>query len=183
MSTATIPDDVRAYDVSLEELTGCSDKNRSPSNYALGGNRAGRSTSRSRLVSRIEQSQRRAGRVRHADRRFRFAFDTAWKVAREGNAERRSTRLHRLHTEPWRRWANGFSCLCFVMIGVPVAVWLRLQRIHRQLLHLLPADPGRVLSAAGGERRPGERRRIAAAIGVARQLSCWRSRASGCCAA
>jgi lipopolysaccharide export system permease protein len=34
-------------------------------------------------------------------------------------------RLHRLQTEPWRRWANGFSCLCFVMIGVPVAVWMR----------------------------------------------------------
>jgi lipopolysaccharide export system permease protein len=33
--------------------------------------------------------------------------------------------LFRLQTEPWRRWASGFSCLCFVMIGVPVAVWLR----------------------------------------------------------
>jgi lipopolysaccharide export system permease protein len=27
--------------------------------------------------------------------------------------------------EPWRRWANGFSCLGFVLIGVPVAMWLR----------------------------------------------------------
>jgi lipopolysaccharide export system permease protein len=30
-----------------------------------------------------------------------------------------------LHTEPWRRWANGFSCLCFVLIGAPMAIRLR----------------------------------------------------------
>jgi len=35
-------------------------------------------------------------------------------------------RKHRLLTEPWRRWANGFSCLCFVMVGATVAI--RFQR-------------------------------------------------------
>ena len=30
--------------------------------------------------------------------------------------------LYRLRTEPHRRWANGFSCLCFVMIGAPFAI-------------------------------------------------------------
>ncbi len=35
-------------------------------------------------------------------------------------------RHHRLKTEPWRRWANGFSCLCFVMVGAAVAI--RFQR-------------------------------------------------------
>lgn len=34
-------------------------------------------------------------------------------------------RLARLHTEPHRRWANGFSCLAFVFVGAPVAIWLR----------------------------------------------------------
>ncbi|MEQ8785883.1 MAG: LptF/LptG family permease [Pirellulaceae bacterium] len=34
-------------------------------------------------------------------------------------------RIHRLETEPWRRWATGFSCLCFVMVGAPLAVRLR----------------------------------------------------------
>lgn len=28
----------------------------------------------------------------------------------------------RLFTEPYRRWANGFSCLAFVLIGAPMAV-------------------------------------------------------------
>lgn len=34
-------------------------------------------------------------------------------------------RLAKLHTEPWRRWASGFSCFCFVWMGVPLAIWCR----------------------------------------------------------
>ncbi len=34
-------------------------------------------------------------------------------------------REHRLRTEPWRRWANGFSCLCFMLVGAPLAILLR----------------------------------------------------------
>ncbi len=34
-------------------------------------------------------------------------------------------KLHRLETEPHRRWSNGFSCLCFVLIGAPLAIRLR----------------------------------------------------------
>ncbi len=34
-------------------------------------------------------------------------------------------RLHRLRTEPWRRWANGFSCLFFVFVGAPMAIRMR----------------------------------------------------------
>ena len=33
--------------------------------------------------------------------------------------------LCRLRTEPPRRWAAGFSCLCFVCIGAPMAIWGR----------------------------------------------------------
>ena len=33
--------------------------------------------------------------------------------------------IHRLHSEPWRRWANGFSCFCFVLVGAPLAIRLR----------------------------------------------------------
>ncbi len=34
-------------------------------------------------------------------------------------------RVYRLQTEPWRRWANGFSCFCFVIVGAPLAIYLR----------------------------------------------------------
>ena len=33
--------------------------------------------------------------------------------------------LCRLRLEPYRRWSAGFSCLCFVWIGAPMAVWRR----------------------------------------------------------
>lgn len=35
------------------------------------------------------------------------------------------TRLFRLLMEPQRRWANGLSCLCFVLIGAPMAILMR----------------------------------------------------------
>jgi lipopolysaccharide export system permease protein len=35
------------------------------------------------------------------------------------------TRLCRLRTEPYRRWSAGFSCLFFVWVGAPIAIWLR----------------------------------------------------------
>lgn len=34
-------------------------------------------------------------------------------------------RLARLKTEPMRRWSQGFSCLAFVWIGVPMAILIR----------------------------------------------------------
>ncbi len=34
-------------------------------------------------------------------------------------------RVFRLQTEPWRRWANGFSCLFFVFVGAPLAIHMR----------------------------------------------------------
>jgi lipopolysaccharide export system permease protein len=33
--------------------------------------------------------------------------------------------IRRLRAEPYRRWANGFTCLCFTMIGIPVSMILR----------------------------------------------------------
>jgi lipopolysaccharide export system permease protein len=43
---------------------------------------------------------------------------------REQAASARS-RLNRIIMEPWRRWANGFSCLCFVLVGAPMAIRMR----------------------------------------------------------
>jgi lipopolysaccharide export system permease protein len=48
----------------------------------------------------------------------------AWK---KRNTELRDAkfRLDRLHLVPHRRWANGFSCFAFAMIGIPVALKLK----------------------------------------------------------
>lgn len=34
-------------------------------------------------------------------------------------------KIYRLETEPHRRWSNGFSCLCFALVGAPLAMRLR----------------------------------------------------------
>jgi lipopolysaccharide export system permease protein len=39
--------------------------------------------------------------------------------------QERHFHLCKLNTEPYRRWANGFSCLCFVLVGIPTAIRLR----------------------------------------------------------
>jgi lipopolysaccharide export system permease protein len=44
---------------------------------------------------------------------------------KEGHLLGKQNHLHRLRTEPWRRWATGFSCLFFVMVGAPLAIRLR----------------------------------------------------------
>ncbi|GHT10083.1 permease [Planctomycetales bacterium] len=33
--------------------------------------------------------------------------------------------ISRLAVEPYRRWATGFSCFCFVWLGAPLAVWMK----------------------------------------------------------
>lgn len=44
-----------------------------------------------------------------------------WSVQNE-TLKSYNEQLHRLYTEPQRRWANGFSCLCFAMVGIPLAI-------------------------------------------------------------
>ena len=45
--------------------------------------------------------------------------------ARLDDQESSTDRLSRLHVVPHRRWANGFSCLAFAMIGIPIALRLK----------------------------------------------------------
>ena len=40
----------------------------------------------------------------------------------DSNLQRNRKRLIRLQTEPWRRWAWGFSCFFFVLVGAPLAM-------------------------------------------------------------
>lgn len=36
--------------------------------------------------------------------------------------QHQKSRLHRMNTEPPRRWANGFSCVCFALVGATMAI-------------------------------------------------------------
>lgn len=50
--------------------------------------------------------------------------EAVWKSKRQQLTDAR-VRLSRLRIEPWRRWANGFSSLAFVLIGAPLAILLK----------------------------------------------------------
>ena len=47
-----------------------------------------------------------------------------WR-AYENEKNELSSRYYRLLSVPQRRWAGGFACLCFAMIGAPMAICLR----------------------------------------------------------
>jgi lipopolysaccharide export system permease protein len=111
------------YEVSLEELTGSTAKNRSPSTYAL-AEIGPAIAEQEQLIKQIDQANVAQAAFGMMTGDFEALSATAWK-ANEKSRQNAEYRRHRLQTEPWRRWANGFSCLCFVMIGVPVAVWMR----------------------------------------------------------
>jgi lipopolysaccharide export system permease protein len=58
------------------------------------------------------------------DGQFVRLTDRHWagEITTLGNEQER---LYRLLIEPARRWANGFSCLFFVLIGAPMAIRMR----------------------------------------------------------
>lgn len=107
----------------VEELTGATSKNKSPSNYALA--EIGPAVEeQEKVLERVKQSNVALAAFGMLTGDFDSLSQAAWKP-RETDMAAAQTRLHRLHTEPWRRWANGFSCLSFVLIGIPVAVRMR----------------------------------------------------------
>jgi len=52
---------------------------------------------------------------------FGLLGGTEWD-RRAAVGQRMRTRLCQLRLEPYRRWSAGFSCLCFVWVGVPMGI-------------------------------------------------------------
>ena len=109
------------WQISLENLS--ASRSRSPSYYALREIRPAIVEQRDRLED-LHQGLTAAASFAMLSGDFDALSDDAWKP-RERELKTAKERLQRLYTEPWRRWANGFSCLCFVLIGAPMAVALR----------------------------------------------------------
>jgi lipopolysaccharide export system permease protein len=115
--------DTYEHVMSLDELTGVASHNRSPSTYALGEIGPAVQEQYTRLAQ-MEQAMTATAAFAMMTGDFDSLSDSAWRVHEQERTVQHN-RLHRLHTEPWRRWANGFSCLCFVLIGAPMAIRLR----------------------------------------------------------
>ncbi len=76
------------------------------------------------LITELEQSLAAETGFNLVTGNFAGLQDAVWE-SRRWQLSKAHTRLHRLRTEPWRRWANGFSCLCFVLVGAPLAIRMR----------------------------------------------------------
>jgi lipopolysaccharide export system permease protein len=115
--------DEQTFEIPLDELTGANERTRSPSTYSLAEIRPA-IDEQQEVLGRVKQGMQAQAAFALLSGDFESLSDAAWQI-HERELEAANMRLCRLHTEPWRRWANGFSCLSFVIIGVPVAMWLR----------------------------------------------------------
>lgn len=109
---------VRSF--SMEEFTGRSFGDRHPTSYAL----SELSDAKVNQVNYIERLRREMTADAAAALLFGRMADLSeheWQSRENGVAGAQNTR-YRLFTEPYRRWANGFSCLGFVLIGAPMAI-------------------------------------------------------------
>ena len=122
-SLVYVDPDVFEYRMSLDDLIGNSQKNRSPSNYAL-REIPPAIKEQEDIVAKVQQSNVVQAAFGMMTGDFDSLSTEAWR-AHEKDIEAAQTRLYRLYTEPWRRWANGFTCLCFALIGVPVSVRMK----------------------------------------------------------
>jgi lipopolysaccharide export system permease protein len=113
----------QVLELSLDDLLGRSDSTRSPSNYALSEISQARQEQR-RLISDIEQDMTTRAAYALLTGEFEDLGEEQWKEQRR-SLEGATNRLARFRTEPFRRWSNGFSCLAFALVGIPVAIIFR----------------------------------------------------------
>ncbi len=120
-NSASIPHYV--FEIPLKQASSVEDRSSVPSNIAL-GEMAGEEA---RQRERIEDHRRELA-LRGAFEMLCGDFDQLagpeWKT-RSNVTQTLTSRLHRLRTEPHRRWSAGFSCLCFLWVGAPMAIRLR----------------------------------------------------------
>jgi lipopolysaccharide export system permease protein len=93
---------------------------RTPSDYALREIGPAK-TEQVKLIEATKQQMAADAGAALAWGNLRALSQSRWD-ARERQLASRIQWLHRIRTEPYRRWSNGFSCLGFVLIGAPMAI-------------------------------------------------------------
>ena len=104
----------------IEAFTGETRRSSSPSNFALREIAPAKAETADSLEQIEQEMAADAAYALMAGRTFELS-QAVWqdRMRYHYGAEER---LHRLHTEPHRRWSGGLSCLCFVLIGAPMAI-------------------------------------------------------------
>ncbi len=73
------------------------------------------------LIQQIEQRMVAQAGIRMVTGDFDSLAGPSWSVDSQ-NIQFQKLRLYRMQTELPRRWANGFSCLCFALVGSGMAI-------------------------------------------------------------
>jgi lipopolysaccharide export system permease protein len=107
----------------LEFLSSRDSKLGSPAHLPL-SQIAGETAAQRERISELEQSLAAEMALALVTGELNELRESVWKQRRNQLSTAR-VRLYRLQTEPWRRWAAGFSSLAFVMVGAPLAILLR----------------------------------------------------------
>jgi len=115
--------DVMDYVISLDEAARKERSSLSAANIAL--RKLPEEVARQHdAIERSEQEMALSAGYQLMTGDFARLSPAAWEAMQQ-NRQDQQNRLFRLQTEPPRRWANGFSCLCFALVGIPLAMWMR----------------------------------------------------------
>ena len=95
-----------------------------PSNLPLGAI-AGELVGQRNLIERTQQQMAARAAYQMLCGDFEGLANAEDWQSRRGGLDSAWSRLHRLLTEPHRRWSAGFSCLFFAWVGAPMAIRLR----------------------------------------------------------
>jgi lipopolysaccharide export system permease protein len=119
---ASFPDTI-VREVPLDAVSRKGATSRSPSEIAMADFAAAR-VSQAEKIRQVEQMA--AGKAAMGMLTGRLEWTTPWATEHERQQLKHERRtLARIVVEPWRRWANGFSALCFVLVGAPMAIRMR----------------------------------------------------------
>jgi lipopolysaccharide export system permease protein len=120
--SVTFPDTIR-HEIPLSDASRKSKDGSSPSECALWRIPVEEKRQREEIL-RLQQLMAARAAFQLCTGGFGQLSDKSWRGS-ENALEGAQSRLFRIQTEPWRRWANGFSCFFFVLVGAPLAIRLR----------------------------------------------------------
>lgn len=115
--------DTYEYVMSLDDLISGKAGDRSPSNYSLGEIPQAKREQREKIEN-IRREMTADTAFALLTGQFETLSEDHWKQ-HDTQLAGAEYRMHRFNTEPYRRWSNGFSCLCFVMVGAAMAMRMR----------------------------------------------------------
>jgi len=115
--------DVYPYEIPMPDASNMRQPEKHPSRMAL-RDISDEAASQKEVIANVEEDQATEAGEQLLFGEFDRLTSDEWN-RRQDVRRGCSSQLSRLYTEPHRRWSAGFSCLCFVCVGAPMAIWLR----------------------------------------------------------